>query len=103
MKRGFFFLHLCAGLGDALGEAIEEEARPHRMKVTVRSVDKELAGSDLLKEQPFGEIHEEEKGGKWACTSFSKLRWRKAYRYPGPCRSARCPYGIPTNNQRLQA
>ena len=35
MKRCFNFLHMYAGVKDPLGKAIEEEAKRHRMKVSV--------------------------------------------------------------------
>lgn len=109
MKRRFYFLHLYSGPQDPLGTAIQAAAKRHRMKVSVTSYDKELNNADLLDPEPFGEILNKAKEGYWdgyhsgfPCTSFTKLRWRKAEGYPGPCRSIRYPYGLPTNDWKLQ-
>ena len=109
MKRRFYFLHLYSGPQDPLGTAIQAAAKRHRMKVSVTSYDKELNNADLLDPEPFGEILNKAKEGYWdgyhsgfPYTSFTKLRWRKAEGYPGPCRSIRYPYGLPTNDWKLQ-
>lgn len=109
MKRRFNFLHMYAGVKDPLGKAIEEEAKRHRMKVSVYSCEKEN-GVDLLKEELYLDFLKKAKEGFWDGmhsgfpTSFSKLRWRKAEGYPGPVRSKRHPYGLPSfqNTDKLR-
>ena len=106
--RVFRFLHYYAGRGDPLGTAIRAEAAKRGMDVRVTPCEKE-DGVDLLKAEPFKEHCDLAGQGHWdgfhagfPCTSFSRLRWRKAEGYPGPCRSKRHPYGLPTNTPRLQ-
>jgi hypothetical protein len=75
----------------------------------VYSCEKEN-GVDLLKEEPYLDFLKKAKEGFWdgmhsgfPCTSFSKLRWRKAEGYPGPVRSKRQPYGLPDLPKHRQA
>eukprot|EP00435_Cladocopium_sp_Y103_P009859 s2919_g2.t1 len=100
-KRRFNFLHLYAGAEDPLGSAIRRIAKERKMKVTVTSCDKE-EGVDLLAQEPYESYLKQAHEGFWdgvhsgfPCTSFSKLRWRKAEGYPGPVRSKQHPYGLP--------
>ena len=79
------------------------------MKVTVISAEREN-GVDLLKEEPYLDFLNMLKDGFWdgmrsrfPCTSFSRLRWRKAEGYPGPARSKAHPYGLPGLSRRRQA
>lgn len=109
MKRRFFFLHLYSGPQDPLGSALSRAARRHKMKVTVESFDRDRDGVNLLAEEPYSELLDRARRGLWdgfhagfPCTSFSKLRWREMKGYPGPCRSRRHPYGLPSNTQKLQ-
>eukprot|EP00435_Cladocopium_sp_Y103_P036794 s2680_g9.t1 len=101
LKRRSKFLHLYSGREDPLGSAIKRLAKDNKMKVTVVTCEKE-EGVDLLQDRPYLEYLDMAKDGSWdgmhsgfPCTSFTKLRWRKADGYPGPVRSKRHPYGIP--------
>ena len=109
MKRRFNFLHMYAGVRDPLCKAIEEEAKKHRMKVSLFSCEKEN-GVDLLEEEPYLDFLKKAKEGFWdgmhsgfPCTSFSRLRWREAQGYPGPVRSKSHPYGLPGLSKHRQA
>eukprot|EP00435_Cladocopium_sp_Y103_P052216 s2086_g16.t1 len=101
LKRRFNFLHLYSGKDDPLGSAIRRLAKNNKMKVNVVSCEKD-EGVDLLRERPYGDYLNQAKDRGWdgmhsgfPCTSFSRLRWRKAEGYPGPVRSKKYPYGIP--------
>ena len=109
MKRRFNFLHMYAGVRDPLCKAIDEEAKRHRMKVSLFSAEKEN-GVDLLEEEPYLDFLKKAKEGFWdgmhsgfPCTSFSRLRWREAEGYPGPVRSKSHPYGLPGLSTYRQA
>eukprot|EP00435_Cladocopium_sp_Y103_P069897 s29_g34.t1 len=109
MRRRFHFLHLYAGADDPLGQAIRNQAKNRKMKVTVVSCDIE-SGADLLRKEPYESLLEQARASHWdgvhsgfPCTTFSRLRWRKAEGYPGPVRSKQHPYGLPDLSDRRRA
>ena len=111
--RKFHFLHFYAGKTDPLSNAIEIEADKRRMAVYITSCEKDTKAPsdkvDLLAEEPYNRFCEYAKAGKWdafhagfPCTTFSRLRFRKAKNYPGPCRTRAHPYGLPNNSPAMQ-
>eukprot|EP00435_Cladocopium_sp_Y103_P075273 s22_g55.t1 len=108
-KRRFNFLHLYAGADDPLGDAIRRQAKNRKMKVTVVSCDIE-SGADLLRKEPYETLLQQAHDSHWdgvhsgfPCTTFSRLRWRKAEGYPRPVRSKQHPYGLPQLSERRRA
>ena len=106
--RVFTFLHLFSGEEDVLAEALVTAGKKEAINVHVTSVDR--AGSncvDLSKDQPFGEILDDVRGGLFdgghagfPCGSFSMVRHRPGG--PPPVRSLAHIYGLPTNNPSQQ-
>ena len=76
------------------------------MKVKAISVDKEEQESnDLAWDQPCKEHLQLAREGRvdgyhagFPCSTFSRLRWRKADNMLGPVRSKEYPYGLPSNS-----
>ena len=110
-NRTFLFIHHFSGArGDRLGDAISAEAKKYNMKVKIVNADKEdREGNDLAGDMPFREHLRLAREGKvdgyhsgFPCTTFSRLRWRRADNMPGPVRSKEYPYGLPSNTPAEQ-
>ena len=109
-KREFAFLHLFAGKTDVLGEEICRAASEKGLVATVTFVDRDHDGSDLAAEEPYKTIVADVEGGEFdgvhagfPCGSFSMVRWNQKDNMPGPVRSGRYIYGLPTNTRAQQA
>ena len=107
-SAGFCFLHLFSGVKDKLGDAIREEAAAEGIQVTIEAYDIET-GSDLTDHALLHRILSKARRGGYhgghsgfPCTTFTRLRWRRAPGLPGPVRSREHIYGLPSNSRAQQ-
>ena len=104
------FLHLFAGKEDRLGAALVAEAKKQGIDVTVEAYDLERDSTHNLLDPKLvttlktkaleGWFHGGHSG--FPCTTFSLLRWRSDPNYPGPVRSRKHIYGLPSNDRKQQ-
>lgn len=106
--RVFRFLHLFSGEKDALGEAIEAEAKKARIRVECVGLDRKTdANVDLNDAEKMGRLKKEVEEDEWdgfhsgfPCGSFSRARWNPGG--PPPVRSSKEMYGFADNSARQQ-
>ena len=107
-KRVFVFVHHFSGPRDPLGDAIEKQAKG-KVKVRVIAVDRERTGEDLSSDRPYQDHLQLAKDGLidgyhsgFPCSTYSRLRFRRAPGLPGPVRSKKLPYGLTGNSIQQQ-
>ena len=107
--RRFLFIHHFSGASGRLPNAIATLARAKELTVEVISVDRDAGGEDLTADEPYtGHLSLARAGlvdgyhSGFPCTTFSRVRWRKADFLPGPVRSKTYPHGLPTNSPQQQ-
>ena len=109
-KRVFIFIHHYAGAEDPLTTAMRNETLAQGIRLKAISVEKSNGSGDLLADEPYathlrwarrGYIDAYHAG--FPCSTFSRLRWRRAPNMPGPVRSAQEPYGMKANTAAEQA
>ena len=108
-SRVFRFIHYFAGPNDPLADAIQEAAAREGLRVDIHSVEKKAGSGDLLADEPYrSDLDQASEGlvdgfhAGFPCSSFSRLRFRKAAGMPGPVRSKSEPYGMKANTRREQ-
>ena len=109
-KRVFIFIHHFAGLQDPLSAAMRNEALRQGIRLKAYSVEKDAGTGDLTEDEPYAtHIRWARRGyvdayhAGFPCSTFSRLRWRKAENLPGPVRSRDQPYGLRSNSAAQQA
>ena len=107
--RKFLFIHHFSGASDRLPNAVASLAKARDLQVEVISVDRDSGGEDLTADEPYGEHLQWARSGLvdgyhsgFPCTTFSRVRWRKADHLPGPVRSKAYPHGLPSNTVEQQ-
>ena len=109
-KRVFIFIHHFAGPQDPLTTAMRNEALRQGIRLKAYSVEKDAGTGDLTEDEPYStHIRWARRGyvdayhAGFPCSTFSRLRWRKAENLPGPVRSKDQPYGLRSNSAAQQA
>eukprot|EP00435_Cladocopium_sp_Y103_P072956 s218_g41.t2 len=108
-KRVFIFVHHFAGASDPLTSALRNEALNQGIRLKAFSVERDSGTGGLLEDEPYSKHLQWARNGYidiyhagFPCSSFSRLRHRRAEGMRGPVRSRTEPYGLSSNSKAAQ-